>query len=371
MRKLGLPWIVICVAVLGLALAGCSGKDGARGPAGIAGTNGTNGTNGNDGTNGADGTATCMQCHTDNGGATDSLLARERQFGESQHAKGATGADLRRGTPCSGCHTDEGYQVYAAGGTPPAVSMSSRIGCFTCHAPHTRGNFTLRKDSPTLLNQPPNGSYNKGPSNTCAMCHQARNPSPDFATGALNSSRWGPHHATQANVLSGAGAYVFAGGSAYPNSAHNSLPTGCVTCHMGALAADNLAGGHTFNVTYLSGTTKRLNSIHCTGCHEEWKTPASPGPDVNGMAAVVAKQAAFKVKMDEVKALLVAKGWVIDSSGLVNATTTAPLDLQPADKGAIWNWLLLDADRSGCVHNPKYANAVIDATKLYLQGKSL
>jgi hypothetical protein len=140
---------------------------------------------------------------------------------------------------------------------------------------------------------------------------------------------------------------------------------------MGSIATDNLGGGHTFNVTYLSGTTKQLNSSHCTSCHEEWKTPASPGPDVNGMAAVVAEQTAFKVKMDEVKALLVAKGWLDESTGLLTATTAAPLDLQPADKGAIWNFLLLEADLSGSAHNPKYANAVITATKAHLQGKSL
>ena len=89
MRKLGLPWIVMCVAVLGLVLGGCAGKDGKNGAGGIAGTNGTNGTNGTDGINGIDGTgvADCQPCHSDT--ATFAVRPAFAQWRHSAHASEA------------------------------------------------------------------------------------------------------------------------------------------------------------------------------------------------------------------------------------------------------------------------------------------
>ncbi len=366
MRKLGLPWLVISIAILGLALGGCSGKDGERGPAGINGTNGQDGQPGQPGQDGTDGTATCMNCHTDEWDAAVFLLPLETEFAVSQHNTGDT--FLRRGSTsgpdCSGCHTNEGYQVYVTTGTTQAIASSSRISCFTCHAPHTRQDFTLRKTGATTLNQ--GGTYNKGESNTCAMCHQARNPSPDFnATAPITSSRWGPHHGAQSNVLAGAGAYAFPGVTYDGGHMHNTgIADGCLTCHMGSIATDNLAGGHTFRVVYPTSSGDRLNSKACVACHSAWT-------DATGITAVVTAQTAFEEKLHEIRTILVAKGWMNDATGLLNASSSAPLALTADERGAIWNYYMFEEDRSLSVHNPRYANAVIDATKTFLEAKSL
>jgi hypothetical protein len=332
------------IGVMVSVFIGCKGDKGPQGPAG--------GTQ-------------CFDCHTDNFAMEDYLLPIETQFAVSLHATGET--YLRTASPCAGCHTTEGFQTYAATGTAPAAELpqSSHIGCFACHAPHTNQDFSLRKIGATTL-AVGGRSYDKGPSNTCAMCHQLRVPSPYFTPDSMTSSRFGGHHGPQANVLSGQGLYVFTGGTAYPAGArHNTaIPKGCVNCHMAALPSGALAGGHTFAITY--GEPERLNSKGCT-CHPSMT-------DAAALTFVDDAKTKFEVGLvDTLGAKLFALGLLkrnTDGSYSVNDKRRTSANglrvIWTADEiGAVFNFGALLEDRSGGIHNPVYARAVLNATLNY------
>jgi hypothetical protein len=330
-------------ALLLVGLVGCKGDTGPAGPSGVENCT--------------------TACHTDSYTMEDYIVALQTEYEESQHFKAET--FLRRGSTsspqCAGCHSTEGYQHYAETGTAIAVTESSPIGCFACHAPHTKKNFSQRKTGPTTLEV--GGTYDKGPSNTCAMCHQLRAPSPTFTSAdTIKSSRWGPHHAGQANILTGIGAYVFAGRTYPTGPSHNSLAKGCVACHMASLATDNLAGGHTFKMTYESSGSERLNSKGCVGCHDTWN-------DTKAIQAVDGVRAVFEARLDALADMLIARGFLNTNKETVatgaNAARTAD------DRGALYNYLALVADKSGGVHNPVYADAVLTATIDYLTAAML
>ncbi|MDH3215639.1 MAG: hypothetical protein OEN01_05000 [Candidatus Krumholzibacteria bacterium] len=67
------------------------------------------------------------------------------------------------------------------------------IHCFTCHAPHSNGNFSLRVTAPQTLQNGVSHDIKKG--NICVACHQARrnvDTYVDIGTVTL-SEHWGPH----------------------------------------------------------------------------------------------------------------------------------------------------------------------------------
>lgn len=346
-------WFVFGSLVLALALAGCAGEDGKDG------INGKDGANGATGPAGPPGTDICMDCHADNYTLENYLLPIQTWFEASQHNLGDT--YLRLGAGCARCHTNEGFQAYLADGSTAAQPSSSRISCFTCHAPHSTQGFGLRKAGATPIDL--GGTYDKGASNTCAVCHQARVPSPlieDVATN-ITSSRWGPHHSSQGNVLSASGAYVFAG-ETYTSSQHNSaIASGCVTCHMGGeiASSEDQGGGHSFRVVYEGTSGELVNSKSCLGstCHDGWT-------DADAMDDLEEFQSGIADKLAQIKTILMARGWLGENDLLIipQGGLVLPVD----DRGAIFNYLMFLEDRSVGAHNPKYANDVLDATLAYL-----
>jgi hypothetical protein len=337
MKRLN-PILLVIGAMTLLAFGGCTGDQGEQGPAGPAGT------------------ATCLQaCHTDDYQMQQYIVDIQNEYASSQHALGTT--DVRRSAPCSGCHTTEGYQYRVANnGDTVDLEESSHIGCFGCHAPHTNGDFSLRKTGPTDLEMGGAGAYDKGNSNTCAMCHQARAPEPAIdSTDAITSTRWGPHHGPQANVLSGNGAYVFAGASYGVNHAHNTgNPDGCVTCHMAPPPADGMAGGHSWWMTYEYHSAEELNSNGCVLCH---------GTQTDMLALVEDSQAAFATDLETLATGMETLGWL--NAGH-DAVVAAGVGTDANARGAVWNYLLLLDDTTMGVHNPTYARAVLTATQSYV-----
>jgi hypothetical protein len=356
-RRLGSGVLVITLAWLGL-LAGCTGKDGKTGPTGPTGSQGPQGDPG------PPGTTVCMQCHTDDFSMTNYLLPIETEFADSKHGSGETFTERR--AVCSGCHTTEGYQYRIANSMFPTQNFdnTSHIGCFACHAPHTNQNFDQRKtDATTFLYG--GQMYDKGTSNTCAMCHQARVPSPLPASvdSSITSSRWGPHHGPQADYLAGTGAAPITGAtytSSHPHSTQ--IDDGCVHCHMAAGVDGQIVGDHSFEVSYLSGTSLRINSQACVECHTTWTSDTLAG---NGVAA---QAQAFGAAMDSIRTALIDKGWWNGDTDLVNASTSSPLSgLSADDRAALYNYQFLDPDRpSGGAHNPAYEQSVLRATVTYL-----
>ena len=303
-----------------------------------------------------------MSCHSDDYTVANFLKPIQEEFGESQHATGDTW--VRRGSTnspeCSRCHTNEGHVYYLENGVEAAVSNSSRIHCFTCHAPHTNFDFTLRQDGPATLDR--GGTYDVGPSNTCAVCHQVRNPSPDFADGTtLTSKYWGPHHGPQASVLAGSGAYVFAGVTYENDHPHYTLnEVGCVECHMGPVAPDGLAGGHSFKMRYTYHGSESVNGSACTECHTTWRDD-----DHQATEDVDEYQEAFDTDLDALRQALLALGW-IDDTDHVKTGVVMSADAM----GAVFNFLILLEDRSHGAHNPVFVESVMEATQAFVDSQT-
>ncbi len=336
MQRFNTALLMIGAAAI-LAVSGCEGDPGAVGPAG---------------------TASCLDaCHTDNFQVQNYIADVQAEFEQSLHNTGDT--YLRRGSTnspdCSGCHTTEGYQYRIANnGDTIALTQSSRIGCFACHAPHSNENFNLRHVGATDLLVGGAGAYDKGSSNTCAQCHQARSPSPTFAsTDPITSKYWGPHNGTQANALSGIGAYEFSGTTYNSNHGHNTIENGCVGCHMAEMPADALAGGHSFKIDYIYRGAFTINDNGCQQCHST--------EDVT--LKVETHQANFQASLDSLIADLNTLGW-LDADLEHVAPSAIPVDADA--RGAMFNFRFILKDGSVGVHNPTYLEAVLAATRAYV-----
>jgi formate-dependent nitrite reductase cytochrome c552 subunit len=322
------------------ALVGCEGDKGPAGPPG---------------------TASCMNCHTDDYTMVSYIRAIQTEYTYSHHANAAT--FVRRGSEssptCGHCHTTEGYQHFVATGEEIDVETSSPIGCFACHAPHTNEDFSLRKQGPTAM-WTSDEVFDKAEANTCAMCHQARPPVPAIENIAtpITSSRWGPHHSPQANVLAGLGAYEFDGPYS-TNHGHNNIANGCVNCHMAEVAQDALAGGHTFAINYETSSGTRVNSKGCVACHGDLT-------DAQLTTKVDDAQEEFEEGLHALRDALIALGWVqANGEQVIPANIPATADA----RGAIWNYFLLDFDLSISIHNPAFAEDVLEATMEYVDAQ--
>ncbi len=326
--------VVLMAAAACLALlAGCEGDQGPAGPPGA--------TN-------------CTEaCHTDSYDVQNYIRVKQAEYEASQHRNAET--FVRRGSSCSRCHTSEGFMHFVATGEQIEVEASSPIGCFTCHAPHSNENFALRVSGAVELMA--GGTYDKQESNLCATCHQARPASPaiaDVAT-AITSSRWGTHHGPQSNLLSGNSAWDF--GSPYPtDAAHNSIAKGCVNCHMAETASNGLAGGHTFGMEFEYHGSVEVNSKGCT-CHG-WDDEAAT-------EEVEEHKEHFGAELEELGNALVALGWMRSLTSVNGSGIPANADA----RGAVFNYQMLREDLSMGIHNPKYAEAILEATAAFVDAQ--
>jgi hypothetical protein len=129
-----------------------------------------------------------------------------------------------------------------------------------------------------------------------------------------------------------------------PSAHYSTVGDTCATCHMGS--ADN----HSFAPAKAT----------CQGCHasSQWAAGASSF-DVNGV------QTQVQGKLDQLKTLLINAGaisCVVDEEGVEDCSaivTSAPDNVAYA----LWNFKSVGAeDGSKGVHNPDYANALLDAS---------
>ncbi len=331
-----------------LALATSCVKEG---PMGLAGKDGEDGLDGKDG---VDGNVTCIVCHT-----TAFKEAVISQYNVSQHAAGAATA-RSTSNQCAPCHSHEGFLEVTVTGkdtTWAGVAHPSNINCETCHSSHK--SFDFKKDGPDyalrttkavdlMLYTDPTKVLDFGNnSNLCANCHQPRNSyrvpgESGETTYSITSSRFGPHHGTQATLLEGIGGYNVAGAVSYPGTkSHPHRTAGCISCHMGDYKDG--AGGHTW----------KPSLANCKSCH------SSAGSfDLNGVQTEVEKLVA------DLKTALISKG-VLDASGNLTKpggktiSATNPLVLPVQQAGAYWNYMTIVEDRSEGVHNPAYIKALL------------
>ncbi len=290
----------------------------------------------------------CFTCHNDQDFG-DEVVAAKVQWDASVHATG--GNFERDGTSCSQCHTNEGFKAFLTTGETINPENPSPIGCFTCHAPHTEGDFSLRTSIP--VDFVAGGTFDLGAANLCANCHQARAHSPmvEADTIILTSSRWGPHHSPQANILTGQGAYAFDVDGYDSSPTHGSIPDGCIKCHM-AEAYGAQAGGHVFGMTYLyhGSDADYVAGCEAEGCHSELDDFNHDG--VQDSVAMLLDTLGFYLQ----------DASILDADHLFDLPANDTLIITADEAKAAFNFLFFLEDRSLGIHNPAYALEVLSAS---------
>ncbi len=321
----------------------------------------------------------CGDCHGSEakypvrGARTQYLTSGHRMIGNASYANS---------DDCQACHTNEGFIEYAKKGKvdpKKVVSNPSEIGCFTCHAPHETGDFSLRKMARVTL---ANGAvFDREKGNLCANCHRARRtPKEEVKARNIPTASWGAHHGPQADMLMGTNAYEFPG-KKYSNSAHAMLPKAdCVTCHMaqpkGRYSLSPAVGGHSFKVEGEVHEAPKVNVAGClnSGCHAEIKQArgkplfdrkAPADYDGDGKVETIQEEVEGLyerlINKQGTGLLQTMKDPPYDAKGkFVNNKTQYPLDVV----AALYNYKFVEEDRSKGIHNTAYAvQLLIDSIK--------
>jgi hypothetical protein len=320
-----------------------------EGPMGPIGEEGDKGDQGDAGT-----TLACADCHNSN----SQMTAFTAQWQESTHARGGNAAYANR-TGCVQCHTSQGFLEYLAEGSVADISVPQnpmQINCLTCHEIHERfsaDDWALTNPGAQTLEVKYAGAdvvWNKGTSNQCVFCHQSRNVSPapvvngsDFT---IASSRIGPHHGPNANLILGKTPFELPG-SAYPANVH-STANGCVTCHMSAPYGYQ-AGGHNMSLTYDSHGTETRLLTGCTTCHEIGNSPYTAFN-----AKITAFQNEIEEMLEDLEAQVTAAGVYNPSSELAKTGTFKANAVL-----AYLNYNTVKEDRSLGLHNPDYIKTLL------------
>jgi len=302
-------------------------------------------------------TAACFTCHNDSDFGF-ALLAARQGYEQSKHGTGDTYGRNRlnssRYQACEKCHTNEGF-VAAVTGVPASGESFSRIGCFTCHKPHTSGSLQLRWTSAVTI---ADGTiFNMGEGNLCARCHQARENVNTYVKDSLIlTERFGPHHSTQADLLLGTNGYEY-DGYEYESGGHQSAEDGCLHCHMAPSVY--ATGGHTF---YLEDEANEYENVKgCNTCH---------GGGVDELN-YEGKQTEVAGLLDHLGDLLVNAGlmtWIDEGGEMVLLPTDSALAETAEQAGAVFNFLYVHDDGSLGIHNPDYAVGLLESSIEYLEG---
>ncbi len=299
----------------------------------------------------------CFECHSDN---NTFLVAAEQQWENSVHASGLRLNEGARET-CSGCHAHEGFLQRVNGEEATGWENPTVIHCFTCHAPHSNGDFRLRWTSTATLE---NGvSYDLGAGNLCVACHHARRSVDDYISDpeTFTSTHWGPHYNTQGDMLIGSNGYEYSDYDYEYTYHRGATRDGCVDCHKNNSTSNSVVGGHSFNmeatlVDHHGDSEEIINTGACAPCHGEVD-------DFNVGIASFAVQDSVKAMVEHLHELLLTAG-LVDSAGhtVENVTTSAD------SAGAVWNFLAAEYDRSHGVHNRKYIMGLLESSIMFMEG---
>ena len=333
---------------LAFAMIGLWSCEGDQGPIGPTGPQGPEGPQGPTGPSAMNGVENCMDCH----GNSQLITAKMAQWEVSVHATG--GAYERNYSSCAGCHTSQGFlERVASGEMTPSGTIEDPLpqNCYACHQVHstyTQEDWNLTTTDPVTF-WVGGETVDLGNSNLCINCHQARVPNPalppvgELAMYELTNKRYGPHHGSQGIMLTGSSAYLV--GDDYENSLHTTLiENACVNCHMATVMGKNEAGGHTFAVISEGG---ELNTAGCIQCHSD--------------------EDALLTKVDETQAeiddLLNQLGTRLNELGILDDNleyAIVPQQVSSLHLGVLWNYKYVYEDKSGGVHNYKFAKKLLE-----------
>ncbi len=308
----------------------------------------------------------CGVCHS---GSHHPFYDEWATSGHNYDASGHTNS-----ATCAPCHTGTGFieRMDAASGIVYDSNDPVNIACAVCHDPHSADNYMqLRGLDVPVTSVVANGAADEiqvtGAGQVCAQCHHARS-SADTQVDA-GSSRMGPHHSNQSDMLAGISGYEFDGSFDFGGykTGHYKIENSCATCHV-----EGTTGmGHTFMPT--TGA--------CAKCHGEIEdfSDIKASGDFDGNGTVEGLQTEVEGLMDILTADLVAAG--LDTTGGVtaglNATRNDTLSDGSPDPTAVklrkagYNIIYILEDRSMGVHNPVYTVELLQQSIAFLNAKSL
>jgi hypothetical protein len=311
--------------------------------------------------------SSCFTCHTDQ---EFEFVAAQQEWANSKHGSGDN-IDRNRNnsgyySACEPCHTNEGF-VASITGEPVSGEHFTAISCFTCHAPHTNGNFSLRAEGPYTLRNGEVFDFGKG--NLCVRCHHSRQDVREYVSDSVTlSGHWGPHHSDQGDILAGTGGYEYDGYD-YDDSPHTTaLTDGCIQCHMTGSFA-NQAGGHTWNMRSEEHGYELITGCNVEGCHgrnplSSLNPPADDDFDGDGSTEGV---------QDEIMGMLAELAEALVDAGLlegdaehgyhpVSGRTVLDID----SSGALYNYFVVAEERSYGVHNTQYVVGLLRSALNYI-----
>jgi len=313
--------------------------------------------------------ASCFTCHGDDNLA---IVQAGGQWERSRHASGEN-IDKNRNyesfySSCERCHTSEGFVAYVTE-VPYEGDQFSAIGCFTCHAPHTNGNLSLRvMDAITLED---GSAFDRGTANLCVTCHHSRRNVNTYVSDDVTlDEHWGPHGSVQGDMLIGANAYEY-DSYTYSNSAHTNVATdGCNNCHMTG-SIGYYVGGHTWNMEYvrLEDTDEtiydNLAGCNASTCHNGDMASLDPTADADfdndGSVETIANEIYWL--LDSLKVLVVEAGFYDD----INGHPIEDVEITDSDSaGAFYNFEFVMADNSHGIHNTDYTVDLLQSSIGYL-----
>ncbi len=309
------------------------------------------------GLNVSSGSGVCGQCHD-----APTHHIKTAEWNNSRHAvvtRDPSGAG-REG--CVGCHTGTGF-IGKTSGMKTLDTAYNPVNCQTCHEPHgqtTPGNnaHLVRLQQVVLAD----GTHvaDAGAGTLCMNCHQSRQKASVYAATAPASTRFGPHHGPQADMLEGVNGFTY--GQTIESSKHASVPDTCVTCHMQAVDATSpvflKAGGHTFMPNWEGdGTNPGVDLVAaCQKCHGPEMTSFDVAKeDYDGDGKIDTVQTEVQHLLDKLSALLPPVGEAKTSLKIDSSWT------RPQLEGA-YNWQFVAEDKSKGVHNTKYAVGLLKAS---------
>ncbi len=302
----------------------------------------------------------CFGCHSDQNTA---LVAAERQWENSVHAS-SLNIDRGSSSGCAGCHTSEGFVQRANDEPVSGHDNPTPIHCFTCHAPHTEGDFGLRWTTIATLEN--GATYDLSAGNLCVACHHGRRNVDTYVTEPteINSSHWGPHHSNQGDMLIGSNGYEYSWYD-YEDTRHRGATRdGCVDCHKNNATANSVVGGHSFNMRAilrdLGGNEEEvLNTGACEPCHGDVD-------DFNEGIASYAVQDSIEALMEHLHTLLEAAG-LVDEDGHPIGSSSSPNVVSADAAGAVWNFVSVEEDRSHGIHNPAYIMGLLESSIMFME----
>jgi hypothetical protein len=310
--------------------------------------------------------ADCAQCHD-----APTHHIKNGEWNNSRHAVVTRDPSGAGREACIGCHTGTGFTDKLKGGTTPDTTYNA-INCQSCHEPHgqtqpdTAAHLVRTVKDVTLAD----GTVvtDGGNGKLCMNCHQSRQNASVYAATAAASTRFGPHHGPQADMVEGVNGFTF--NTFVPSSAHwFVVPDTCVTCHMQTVAetenAFTHAGGHTFNASWAGDTNTPPQELvaACQTCHGPKLTTFDfKLMDYDGDGKIDGVQTEVQHLLDKLSALLPPVGQPKTALTIDSTWTRTQLE-------AGYNGQFVSEDGSKGVHNTAYAVGLLKQSIVALQSE--